>query len=121
MSFQESFRQSFRVLENVSFYYEIDKPNVQLIMNRLLNDFCNMNISGYNNTNDYFWCKKMKNNVCVLFITIYITSPQFNKSHITVTTILGKKQEADVFIKNLKNALNRYKDNPFLRDYLTIK
>ena len=121
MSFHESFRQSFRILENISFCCEIDKTKVKQIMNRLLCHFCNMNISGYNNTSDYFWCKKMKKNECVLFITISIKSTQFNKSHITITTILGNNQEINVFIKNLQNALNKYKENPFLRDYLSIK
>jgi len=81
-----------------------------------------MKVSGYNKKEDQFWSKKLNWKCeCIVFLIIAVQSLDYHSSQVIVTPVLGKEKEIALFITNFKEALQDYKEIPFVKQLLEIR
>lgn len=76
------------------FNKKIFTNNINIIFNT-----CDINVYGFNNSNDEYWGKKMVSNICIFHFTLSIIDMEDGTSQLKLTMLHGKKEE----IKKLIN------------------
>ncbi len=98
--------------------YRLDKSDLDSIIQRILIDFCNITVLGYDKHEDKYWCKKYNNLSCVLYIKIQIKFNSFDCSKISILPIIGKKDEIDMFVYDFNDSIIMYKTSNFIKNLL---
>jgi hypothetical protein len=96
----------------------LSKSEFDAIIQRLLIDFCNMTVLGYDNYEDTYWCKKYDNSQCVLYIKIQIHFNDYERSKISILPIIGNDNDIDTFVYDFNDSIIMYKTSNFIKNLL---
>ena len=109
----------YKAIKQITFDCNVDKTKLQSIMNSILTRYCQMKVSGYNKKEDHFWSKKLNwKYECNMFVIIAVQSRDYHSSQVIVTPVLGKENEIAAFVTNFKEALQEYKEIPFVKQLM---
>jgi len=112
----------YKAIKQISFDCNLEKSKLQSIMNSILTRYCQMKVSGYNKKEDHFWSKKLNTKCeCNIFVIIAVQSLDYHSSQVIVTPVLGKENEIDAFVTHFKEALQEYKEIPFVKHLLEVR
>ena len=100
----------FQPVNIISFIYYIHKNKLHDIIGKLLNEYCDVSVIGYNKYDDKFWCKKYVKVDCSLHIELEIINKSDSCSTIKITPLLGNDISIKLFIINLNESLHPYQD-----------
>jgi hypothetical protein len=92
----------------------LSKSEFDAIIQRILIDFCNMTVLGYDNREDNYWCKKYENQRCVLYIKMHIKV----NAKISILPIIGNKDDIDMFVYDFNDSVIMYKTSNFIKNLL---
>lgn len=98
--------------------YRLSKSEFDAIIQRILIDFCNMTVFGYDKQADTYWCKKYNNSSCVLHLTIQIHFTSLGHSKISILPIIGNKDDIDMFVYDFNDSVIMYKTSNFIKNLL---
>jgi hypothetical protein len=79
------------------------------IIKRLLCDFCEIDICGYNTSENIYWGKQIKNNICILMFTLEMTN-----NYIKISPLIGNDNSIKELYINICDGLEIYNKSPFL-------
>ena len=94
--------------EELAIYTNLNKTEIERILVKLLSKKCEMNVIGYNQYNDEYYCKKTKNNCEIMHFKIQLHSYGFNISAIKVKPVICNKINIKKFETALKSAIYDY-------------
>jgi hypothetical protein len=84
---------------------DIDSSKICDIMNIILVDYCKVNVCGYNKSDDEYWGKKIKKNVCELQFQISVKNLGENISTVVITPIIGAQKNINELCKTVKEII----------------
>ena len=112
-------RSPERIRENeINLTYKLSKTDFDAIIQRILIDFCNMTVLGYDKNEDTYWCKKYDKSSCLLHIKIQIHFNSLDRSEISILPIIGNKDEINTFIYDFNDSIIMYKTSNFIKNLL---
>ena len=74
-------------------------------MNIILVDYCKVNVCGYNKSDDEYWGKKFKKNVCELQFQISVKNLGENISTVVITPIIGGQKNINDLCKTVNGVV----------------
>jgi hypothetical protein len=103
---------------------ELNIKKLEDIILTILRDFCDVNVMGFNNTENYYWCKIENNFKCLLYSEIKLIANDSESSAIIITNesdyqlkLRGIKKNFKItkinFLESLKEGLNLYQNSTF--------
>ena len=92
-------------IEDIEIQTDLNKFEIERILLTLLTSNCGMNVIGYNQYEDAYWCKNIKNNSVLSFYKIKLNCYGFNENTIKIVPIISTKQGITKFESALKVAL----------------
>ncbi len=90
------------------------------VLKHILRDFCNIDIIGFNNYNNTFWSKIIKNKKCILYTEIKIVINENNNSLIIINhnydyfEKIGVRNKIE-FNYSIKEGLYLYENSAFTK------
>jgi hypothetical protein len=118
-NFGFSIRNPERIRENeINLTYKLSKLDFDAIIQRILIDFCNIKVLGYDKLEDKYWCKKYEKASCLLYIKIQIHFISQDCSKISILPIIGKKDDINMFVYDFNDAVIMYKTSNFIKNLL---
>ncbi len=104
--------------KEIKLNYYVNKREIEKIIQRILIDFCNISILGYDKNEDTYWCKKYNGSSCILYIKFRIHLISFDLSEISIAPILGDKTDINIFVYDFNDAMQMYKTSNFIKNLL---
>ncbi len=95
-------------IEDIMIYSSLKKIEIERILLSLLTNNCGMNVIGYNQYDDEYWCKIMKNNNVLSHFKIKLIDYNFNITTIKIVPLISSKQSIKKFELALKTAILDY-------------
>ena len=92
-------------IENIDIHTNLKKSEIERILLTLLSSKCGMNVIGYNNHDDTYWCKNVKNNIVLSYYEIQINCYRFNKNTIKIVPVVSTKLGVIKFKTSLTTAI----------------
>ena len=92
-------------IEDIEIHTSLKKSEIERILLTLLSSKCGMNVIGYNQYEDAYWCKNVKNNTVVSYYKIQINCYGFNLNSIKIIPIVATKLGITKFTSALKVAI----------------
>jgi hypothetical protein len=92
-------------IEDIEIQTDLNKFEIERILLTLLTSNCGMNVIGYNQYEDAYCCKNIKNNSVLSFYKIKLNCYGFNENTIKIVPIISTKQGITKFESALKVAL----------------
>ena len=94
--------------EEVTIYTNLNKTEIERIIVKLLFKNCEMNVIGYNQYNDEYYCKKTKNKCEIMHFKIQLYIYGFNITAIKIAPVICNKINIKKFETSLKSAIYDY-------------
>lgn len=91
-------------IEDIEIHTSLKKSEIERILLTLLSSKCGMNVIGYNQYEDIYWCKNVKNNIVISYYKIKINCYGFNPNSIKIIPIVATKLGVTKFTMALKVA-----------------
>lgn len=107
--------ERFRIINEINLTYYLDKSIIDKIMKRILIDFCESSVIGYDRYHDKYWCKKYNKLICKLNIEIYVIFKGYNYSEIKIIPLVGMNEEINTFIYDFNESIQLYMESDFIR------
>ena len=92
-------------IEYIDIHTNLKKSEIERILLTLLSSKCGMNVIGYNNHDDTYWCKNVKNNIVLSYYEIQINCYRFNKNTIKIVPVVSTKLGVIKFKTSLTTAI----------------
>ncbi len=92
----------------------IDRYEINNIIQYVLIDLCNINVLGYDKFKDHFWCKKYDNSECILHIELNINI----KGYICIEPKVFSQRELNIFIYDFIESIDICKTSNFIKNLL---
>lgn len=92
-------------IEDIEINTRLKKSEIERILLTLLSSKCFMNVIGYNQYEDAYWCKNVKNNIVLSYYKIQINCYGFNLNSIKIIPIVATKLGVTKFTSALKVAI----------------
>lgn len=105
---------SYKSIPNCLIHCCISKENIYAIMNLLLVEYCCVSVYGYNKSNDKYWGKKIKNQICELYFEISVKNNGENNSTIAIVPNIGTDQNIKFIYKIIVEAISLHEKNDLL-------
>ena len=105
---------SYKSIPNCLIHCCISKENIYAIMNLLLVEYCCVSVYGYNKSNDKYWGKKIKNQICELYFEISVKNNGENNSTIAIVPNIGTDQNIKFIYKIIVEAISLHEKNNLL-------
>lgn len=110
--------ERFRIINNISLTYYLDKSEFDKIMQHIFIDFCDITVLGYDKYNDKYWCKKYNNSRCILHLEIKVISKGYEYSDIKIMPLIGEEDVINLFVMDFNESVQMYKTSNFIRSVL---
>ena len=110
--------ERFRIINEINITYNLDKSIFDKIMQRVLIEFCQSNVIGYNKYFDKYWCKKMNKGICKLHVEIMVNYKGYDYAEIRIIPLVGINDDIKTFIFDFHESIEMYKTSNFIRDIL---
>ena len=110
--------ERFRIINEIKFTYSLDKSIFDKIMQRVLIEFCESTVLGYDKYFDKYWCKKMIKGICELHVEIMVNFIGYDYTEIRIIPLVGTNDNIKTFIFNFHESIQMYKTSNFIRDVL---
>jgi hypothetical protein len=107
---------SYKCIPNCLIHCCISKEKIYAIMNLLLVEYCCVNVYGYNKSNDKYWGKKIKNQICELYFEISVKNNGENNSTISIVPNIGTDKNIKFIYKIIVDAINLHEKNNLLQN-----
>lgn len=78
-------------IEDINIHTSLKKSEIERILLTLLSSKCSMNVIGYNQHEDTYWCKNVKNNSVLSYYKIQINCYGLNLNSIKIIPIVSTK------------------------------
>ena len=101
----------FRIIKNIFISCDISKSDFEQNISHLFSSYYKMQAFGFTQDTQEFWCKKITNNLCVLYFTCYIQPEGKYHSSIIIKPLIGSDTELKKLETNIKNYITYYKNN----------
>ena len=92
-------------IEDIEINTSLKKSEIERILLTLLSSKCCMNVIGYNQYEDVYWCKNVKNNVVISYYKIQINCYGLNLNSIKIIPVVSTKLGVTKFTSALKVAI----------------
>jgi hypothetical protein len=99
--------------------YNIDKSLFDSIIEYILIDCCAASVLGYDRYLDKYWCKKMNNKICYLYVEIKINYKSYKNTEINIIPLIGKNEDINLFINDFHESIDIYHCSSFIRDTIS--
>ena len=109
--------ERIRELE-INLTYKLSKLDFDSIIQRILIDFCNINVLGYDKGEDKYWCKKYNNSSCILQLEIKVISKGCDYSNIKIMPLIGEEDVINLFVMDFNESVQIYKTSNFIKSVL---
>ena len=106
---------------------ELNIRKLEDVIRTILREYCDVNVMGYNSTENYYWCKIEYKKSCLLYTEIKLYANDYESSSIIIINeseanlrfkgINCKKQKAN-FINNITEAIYLYQNSSFTQHYV---
>ncbi len=107
---------------------EINIKKLEDIIRNILREYCDVNVLGFNSTENYYWCKIEVNNKCLLYTEIRLFSNDYDSSSIIIISesditlkikgIQNCKKHKKMFVNNIKEGIYLYQNSSFSQYYI---
>ena len=102
-------------MRSIKLNYVINKTNLDNIMRKVLLNFCEVSVLGYNQFKQKYWCKICENKYCVLHAEIEILYKNSEQSEINILPLVGNKNNIKKFVLDIHEALYLYQSSSFIK------
>jgi hypothetical protein len=92
-------------IEDIEIHTSLKKSEIERILLTLLSSKCCMNVIGYNQYEDVYWCKNVKNNTVLSYYKMQINCYGFNINSIKIIPVVSTKLGVTKFTSGLKVAI----------------
>lgn len=96
------------LFDSIDIELNIDKEKLNNILKKILTQFCEINVIGYKEYIDTYWCKIHKNNNTILYLELILFKIDLNKTIVNIKHIIGDIYYLNLFIKNFKQSIEKY-------------
>jgi hypothetical protein len=110
--------ERFRIINEINLTYNLDKSVFDKIMQRVLIEFCESTVLGYDRYLDKYWCKKINKGICKLHVEIIVNFKDYDFSEIRIIPLVGINDDIKTFIFDFHESIQIYKTSNFIRDIL---
>ena len=110
--------ERFRIINEINFTYYLDKTVFDKIMHRILIDFCDSSVLGYDKNSDKYWCKKYNKLSCNLHVEIFVICKGYDYTDIIINPLIGNNEDINAFIYDFNESVQMYNTSNFIRDIL---
>jgi hypothetical protein len=100
----------FKYFKNIIISCEINKDDFEKNITYLFSSYYKMQAFGFTQETQEFWCKKIINNICVLYFKCYIQYDGKYNSSIIIKPLIGTEIEFKKLEKNIKEYIILYKN-----------
>ena len=100
----------FRYLKTITISCDINKDDFEKNITYLFSSYYKMQVFGFRQETQEFWCKKILNNLCVLHFNCYVQYNGEYNSSIIITPLIGTDDEFKKLKKNIQNYITLYKN-----------
>ena len=99
------------------------------IIRPVLREFCEVNVIGFNNMENFYWCKLEQNRKCVLYSEIRLIANDYDSSVVIIINesdyhlkLRGINQNFKItkinFLESINEGLHLYQNSAFARCYI---
>jgi len=92
-------------IDDIELTTNLKKEEIERMIQHILSNKCGMNVIGYNQYDNDYWCKNIKNNIVNSYFKITISGYGFDINTIKILPIISNKLGIKNFEFALKNAL----------------
>ena len=92
-------------IEDIEINTRLKKSEIERILLTLLSSKCFMNVIGYNQYEDVYWCKNVRNNTVISYYKMQINCYGLNLTYIKIIPIVATKLGVTKFTSALKVAI----------------
>lgn len=110
--------ERFRIINEIRLTYCLDNSILDKIMQRILTEFCESTVVGYNKYFDKYWCKKMNKRICEFHVELIKIYKGYDYTEISIVPLVGTNEDIKKFVFDFHEALQMYKTSNFIRDIL---
>jgi len=110
--------ERFRIINEIKLAYYLDNSILDKIMQRILTEFCESTVVGYNKYFDKYWCKKMNKGICEFHVELLIIFKGYEYTEIIITPLIGTNENIKKFVFDFHEAIQLYKTSNFIRDIM---
>ncbi len=101
----------FKYFKNIIISCDINKDDFEKNITYLFSSYYKMQAFGFTQETQEFWCKKIINNICVLYFKCYIQYDGKYNSSIIIKPLIGTEIEFKKLEKNIKEYIILYKNS----------
>ena len=92
-------------IEDIEIHTSLKKSEIERILLTLLSSKCSMNVIGYNQYEDVYWCKNVRNNTVISYYKMQINCYGLNINSIKIIPVVSTKLGINKFKAALKVAI----------------
>ena len=92
-------------IEDIEIHTSLKKSEIERILLTLLSSKCGMNVIEYNQYEDAYWCKNVRNNTVISYYKMQINCYGFNLNSIKIVPVVSTKLGINKFKAALKVAI----------------
>lgn len=107
-------------MDDIKIYWNVSLGMADKLIKKLLLEFCDISVLGYNKLTNKYLGKKYGGSICVLLVEVKINEISEDLVEINVVPLMGNIRDIKVFISDLRESINAYKCSGFVRETLAV-
>lgn len=107
-------------MDNIKIYWNVSLGMADKLIQKILVEFCDISVLGYNKLTNKYLGKKYCGSICVLLVEVKINEISDDLVEIKVVPLVGNIRNIKAFITDLQDSISTYKSSGFIRETLDV-
>jgi len=112
--------EQYKHMDEIKLYWNISPEMADKLIQKILVEFCDISVLGYNKFSNKYLGKKYVGSICVLSVEVKINEISEDLVEINVVPLMGNIRDIKVFISDLRDSISVYKCSGFVRETLAV-